>query len=872
MTDRSSRLASWNDEALSPFVFSTPEAAPVPQRAALTRQELRPLQDEAEDAAVWADREEVDELELDALEGFEGEVDADKLGIPKNNLTPKYTAALQEADVVSPHVHVRWGLYTGGRRPAYTRGKKPADPSQSRVKRVVIHVLEADFKGVVTRWHSQSKSNSTHYVVGKKGAIAQLVAEHHVSWHANSANTDSIGIEHDGYYDKSSNFTNAMLLASAQLVEDICHRHNIAIDRRHIIGHEEVYDSCHGDPGKFFDWDYYLALVRFFRAMRAGKTAMPPVRMIYGGASLPAPWKKRSPAGDKEAARETKNAWNGTYAAKASAGPKATFDVVALQAGWYDVSLWFVPWGTNAKSVTVEAFVGNATAAALTAVVDQTKSATRRTCTSTLPVWRSVGAVLAPPGARIRIEVSASAGQSGNVVVDALRVMTHDRVTPLGLQVDLPKLDCYSEIESLCACKSCKKKKTPEERDACLEAKKLTPERCKEMRDEADALLQKLSLEAESSDDEADWHVAHEHDDELESSDEEFDAGEAEEELEGASAGCTDPKTYSGDIEDAKTCDKWKAAQKAKASSELEEEYQHETESEQEDEELEADPGSELYCAACSGEEELEAQPKRQQRHSPLKYLVERWNLATDVSAAPTFHELIDKYKPAELAKVPTALLVAFSAHEATGFGDATHGTNRNGYSCPDFYEIGAFQVPAGIHGACASNKHESCAICPPGLEPKDKSKWSAWKKHSHALGIDPKNWKDPTTQVRIGLAYVVDQMRIVQRKIRKETSDDTLKKLFPTEGSDWFLRALILLPHVGVGAASRMILKHKTKLLALREDERWPYLSRAATGAETGAIDNVEPKMKGYYDLVWHLTGSAAAGVAKSVAGALGF
>ena len=37
------------------------------------------------------------------------------------------------------------------------------------------------------------------------------------------------------------------------MTEDICTRHNIPMDRDHIIGHEE-YSPEKSDPGELFDW------------------------------------------------------------------------------------------------------------------------------------------------------------------------------------------------------------------------------------------------------------------------------------------------------------------------------------------------------------------------------------------------------------------------------------------------------------------------------------------------------------------------------------------------------------------------------------------------------------------------------------------
>ena len=72
-------------------------------------------------------------------------------------------------------------------------------------------------------------------------------------------------------FNDPATFTEDMYLASAALVRDICNRNGISVDRAHIIGHDEVTGTTHGDPGGYFDWDYYLALVRWDGSTAATK-------------------------------------------------------------------------------------------------------------------------------------------------------------------------------------------------------------------------------------------------------------------------------------------------------------------------------------------------------------------------------------------------------------------------------------------------------------------------------------------------------------------------------------------------------------------------------------------------------------------------
>jgi peptidoglycan hydrolase-like protein with peptidoglycan-binding domain len=201
------------------------------------------------------------------------------------------------------------------------------------------------------------------------------------------------------------------------------------------------------------------------------------------------------------------------------------------------------------------------------------------------------------------------------------------------------------------------------------------------------------------------------------------------------------------------------------------------------------------------------------------------WSKPTGVADAPTFHELVERWRPRHL---PLPLLVAFSALEAHGYDDATHGTEKNHWSRPVFYELGMFQTPAGLHGVCTSGRYADCAHRPPGDDPRRES---AWFKIAHDLGLDPLRWTDPTVQVRIGLANLERDAATVRR---------LYPDLFPDPASDWALRASVLMPFgPGIGYTLKLLKEHRAGLRALPEAQRWAALRRA--GATT---ENVDKKM----------------------------
>lgn len=137
-------------------------------------------------------------------------------------------------------------------------------PDDYEIDRVVIHVVQGGYRTALKVFKDPGHGAAAHYVVRKDGHIAQMIRELDVAFHAGSRsmNERSVGIEHEGFVDEKSSFTDAMYAASARLTAGICERYDIPVDREHIIGHVEVEGTDHTDPGPHWDWDRYLRLVR----------------------------------------------------------------------------------------------------------------------------------------------------------------------------------------------------------------------------------------------------------------------------------------------------------------------------------------------------------------------------------------------------------------------------------------------------------------------------------------------------------------------------------------------------------------------------------------------------------------------------------
>ncbi len=129
---------------------------------------------------------------------------------------------------------------------------------------IVIHTAQGSYSGTINWFQNCSAHVSAHYTVrSSDGQVTQSVREADIGWHAGNwtYNERSIGIEHEGFIDDPSWYTDEMYAGSAALTRDIVARTGVTADRSHILGHIEIPSATHTDPGPYWDWDYYMTLV-----------------------------------------------------------------------------------------------------------------------------------------------------------------------------------------------------------------------------------------------------------------------------------------------------------------------------------------------------------------------------------------------------------------------------------------------------------------------------------------------------------------------------------------------------------------------------------------------------------------------------------
>jgi N-acetylmuramoyl-L-alanine amidase-like protein len=165
-----------------------------------------------------------------------------------------------EKDRVEGAVDFRGARWIAASSANCLRADRPADYV---VDRVVVHVTQGSYRSAVDAFQDPEHDAAAHYIVRQDGQVTQMVRELDIAYHAGNwgYNLRSVGIEHEGFVERASSFTDAMYAGSARLTAAVCRRYGIPVDREHIVGHVEVPGTDHTDPGDHWDWDRYIRLV-----------------------------------------------------------------------------------------------------------------------------------------------------------------------------------------------------------------------------------------------------------------------------------------------------------------------------------------------------------------------------------------------------------------------------------------------------------------------------------------------------------------------------------------------------------------------------------------------------------------------------------
>jgi hypothetical protein len=166
-------------------------------------------------------------------------------------------------------------------------------PASQSVKYIIVHDTEGSWDTTLKLVQDPTYVSWQYTLRSSDGHIAQHVPLKDVAWHAGNwyVNAKSVGLEHEGFLvSPDAWYTEAMYRTSARLVKYLAKRYDIPLDRRHILGHDNVPGTTaatirgmHTDPGPYWDWAHYFQLIgRPFTPTAGPGSGVVTIRPDYG--------------------------------------------------------------------------------------------------------------------------------------------------------------------------------------------------------------------------------------------------------------------------------------------------------------------------------------------------------------------------------------------------------------------------------------------------------------------------------------------------------------------------------------------------------------------------------------------------------------
>ncbi|MEV0287601.1 MULTISPECIES: peptidoglycan recognition family protein [unclassified Kribbella] len=144
-------------------------------------------------------------------------------------------------------------------------------PKTGKIDYIIVHDTEGGWQGTLNLVQDPTYVSWQYTMRSSDGHTWQHVKADDVAWHAGNwyVNMHSIGIEHEGFAAQGATwYTESLYRNSAKLVRYLAAKHNIPLDRAHIIGHDQIPGTIpstvrgmHWDPGPYWDWEHYFDLL-----------------------------------------------------------------------------------------------------------------------------------------------------------------------------------------------------------------------------------------------------------------------------------------------------------------------------------------------------------------------------------------------------------------------------------------------------------------------------------------------------------------------------------------------------------------------------------------------------------------------------------
>lgn len=232
-----------------------------------------------ERAIAWEDAFDARQLVLMRAPMVRLDVASDRIEIEGHTIDP-VSETLVRGTAEQPATDV--GIASTDYGPAIWKPAHSTNYTASRsaaVSAVTVHTTQGSYAGAISWFQNSSANVSAHYVIrSSDGQVTQMVRNAHTAWHVGNQNSYTLGIEHEGWVNNSSWYTDAMYSASAALVRNFCSKYsaiscasaykgaassgiNVLATSVKIKGHQHYAGQTHTDPGINWNWSKYYNLI-----------------------------------------------------------------------------------------------------------------------------------------------------------------------------------------------------------------------------------------------------------------------------------------------------------------------------------------------------------------------------------------------------------------------------------------------------------------------------------------------------------------------------------------------------------------------------------------------------------------------------------
>lgn len=335
--------------------------------------------------------------------GIDGTAGAEDIHLEARKVKPNKGS--YEGDVSIMSTDYGPALWVPASSSNYTVANRESDYA---INYIIVHVTQGSYSGAISWFQNPSAKVSAHYVIrSSDGQITQMVREKDIAWHAGNwtYNTQSIGLEHEGYVSTCSWFTDAMYRSSAALTRNIALKYGIPMDRSHIIGHNEVPGATHTDPGSCWNWTYYMELVTQSSSWSTIIDNNTSGRVTYSGNWGVSTYSSQRYGSDY------------LYANPQAISDAVYYKVDIPTTATYDIYMWYPANSGYNPSTPVVIYQANST--------DTGTEAVTRTVNQQINggQWNLIGSFRLLAGDRNLIAVSRWTSGSGYVIADAFKIV-----------------------------------------------------------------------------------------------------------------------------------------------------------------------------------------------------------------------------------------------------------------------------------------------------------------------------------------------------------------------------------------------------------------------------------------------------------------